>query len=513
MDVSQLPISQLAPHDKELRLATQINALVDTLERRGLSDRAGDDYLELRDYKDWIVDDFQNVFNPLDSITLNESKAAYVDCFIEPKRYKVMYDKVKSLGPVKDYIASLQYQYEKDQQKKTLSPIQLQKRDQLKMNRLIKSRLDFVERMKIEAYEAVKEGDYLIFSTLTAALGQEHIFDSGNNEVKDFIHRFQMDVADAYLSANNLKNDDRSKKKILWDVCRYLRVYEYGDKNGREHAHIFWRVKALPHYIANPYEVSKVSLTDFRETLPGMAALWGNGNISYHQPLRYGGDAFSAAGFPAPKQLSASGTAEQKPTKPVDAIISYVGNYINTATETEIALREQKILNKSDDVYNNQDDNEETKKCKRVKTSRGFGKLRVRQQIATAPLPRLKALLQVSPQLEMVQSKITKKTHSPSWRLLRTELIRRLTRDGILRPFYLELHRQKNIFQQELTDPVKEKRILSYALTSSGRSAVPVTKNTAACELSQMLLLKQFYDDYIPPLDCPDVLIGAPNRG
>ena len=513
MDVSQLPISQLAPYDKELRLATQINALVDTLERRGLSDRAGDDYQWLVRYKDWIVDDFQNVFNPLDSITLNESKAAYVDCFIDPDRYKEMYDKVKSLGSVKDYIASLQYQYEKDQQKKTLSPIQLQKRDQLKKNRLIKSRMDFIERMKIEAYEAVAEGDYLIFSTLTAAPGQEHIFDSGNNEVRDFIHRFQMDVAGAYLLANGQKSTDKTKLPILSDVCRYIRVYEYGDKNGREHAHIFWRVKALPHYIANPYEVNKVSHTDFRDTLPGMAALWGNGNISYHQPLRYGGDAFSAAGFPAPKELDANGSVVQKQTKPVDACIAYVGNYLHTAFETDLALREQKILNKSDDVYNSNDDNEETKKCKRVKTSHGFGKLRVRQQIATAPVPRLKALLQVSPQLEMVQSKMTKKTHSPSWRLLRSELIRRLTRDGILRPFYLELHRHKNIFQQELTDPVKEKRILSYALTSSGRSAVPVSKNTAACELSQMLLLKQFYDDHIPPLDCPDVLIGAPNRG
>ena len=398
MDVTQLPISQIVPHDKEVRLAKKVNALVDALERYNLADRAGDDYQWLVRYKDWIVDDFHNVFNPLDNSTVNERKSAYVEGFIHPDRYKVMYDKLKELGSVKDYIASLRTDSEKASSQKKYSLLELEKKDQLKLSRLRREKLDYIERMKIEAYEAVKEGDYLIFTTLTSTPGFERVFNSGNPAVKKFTYQFAHDVAAAYLIAAGKKNTDEARRPILWDVCRYLRVFEYGDKNGRKHAHIFWRIKALPHYIANPHEVNRFSATDLRETLPGMSALWPH--ISTHQPLRYGGDAWTAAGFQWPKEIDANGAVVQKQVKPVDACISYVGAYINQATETELALRTYNILNKNDNVYNVKYDQEETIPC-RVKPSRGFGKLRVRQLIATAPLSRLKELLPASPHLTM----------------------------------------------------------------------------------------------------------------
>ena len=103
--------------------------------------------------------------------------------------------------------------------------------------------------------------------------------------------------------------------------------------------------------------------------------------------------------------------------------------------------------------------------------------------------------------------------HLPSWRLLRTELLRRLVREGTLRPYYLELRHLPNLFQAALTDPMKETKILSYAIMSTGRLAAPVTKSTAACELLAVKKLKLFYDDFIIPLDCAKVIIGAPNYG
>ena len=103
--------------------------------------------------------------------------------------------------------------------------------------------------------------------------------------------------------------------------------------------------------------------------------------------------------------------------------------------------------------------------------------------------------------------------HLPSWRLLRTELLRRLVREGTLRPYYLELRHLPNLFQAALTDPLKQIKILSYALMSSGRLAAPVIKSTAACEQMAVNMLIKFYDDFILPLDCSIVVINGRNYG
>ena len=506
MDISQLPISQLAPYDKELRLATKINSLHDAMIRYNLVDRDPDVFHTLESFRDDIVGWHDVVFSSLDSSTFNERKTEY---FIPEDAYKVMYDYVKQLGTVKDFISALQNDDEKTSTEKKYTDIELEKINHLKNNRLIKARLDFKERMKIEALEAAADNDYLIFSTLTAAPGQEHIFDVGNKEVKGFIRQFQMDVANAYLLANGQKSTDRARRLILSDVARYLRVYEYGDQNGRCHVHIFWRIKALPDYISNPHDVNRISDYDFRQTLPAMAELWRYG-ISHHQPLRFGGCAWTKLGFPAQKQLTPAGAVEQKPVMPIDACVSYVANYIHKAFEVDLALRTYNFLNKSDDVYNKDNTNEETKKW-RVKTSQGFGKLRVRQLIAKAPIKRLRELLIVSPQLEPPPP--PPNIHLPSWRLLRTELLRRLVREGTLRPYYLELRHLPNLFQAALTDPLKQIKILSYALMSSGRLAAPVIKSTAACEQMAVNMLIKFYDDFILPLDCSIVVINGRNYG
>ena len=358
MDISQLPISQLAPYDKELRLATKINSLHDAMIRYNLVDRDPDVFHTLESFRDDIVGWHDVVFSSLDSSTFNERKTEY---FIPEDAYKVMYDYVKQLGTVKDFISALQNDDEKTSTEKKYTDIELEKINHLKNNRLIKARLDFKERMKIEALEAAADNDYLIFSTLTAAPGQEHIFDVGNKEVKGFIRQFQMDVANAYLLANGQKSTDRARRLILSDVARYLRVYEYGDQNGRCHVHIFWRIKALPDYISNPHDVNRISDYDFRQTLPAMAELWRYG-ISHHQPLRFGGCAWTKLGFPAQKQLTPAGAVEQKPVMPIDACVSYVANYIHKAFEVDLALRTYNFLNKSDDVYNKDNTNEETKK-------------------------------------------------------------------------------------------------------------------------------------------------------
>ena len=507
MDISELPISQIAPYDKELRLAAKINSLHDAMVRHNLIDRDPDTFHTLEGFRDDIVGWHDVVFGSLDYNTFNERKTEY---FIPEDAYKTMYDFVKDLGTVKEFLSALRNDDENMTTEKNYSDIELEKIDKLKINRLIRSRLEFKERMTIEALEAASENDYLIFSTLTAAPGQEHIFEVGNKEVKAFIRQFQMDVAAAYLIAAGQKPTDRAKRLILSDVARYLRVYEYGDKNGRCHVHIFWRIKALPDYISNPHDVNKISELDFRQTLPAMAELWRYG-ISHHQPLRYGGCAWTAAGYPAQKQLSLNGAVEQSPVNPIDACVSYVANYIHKSFEVDIALRTYNLLNKNDRVYNKDKTIEETKKW-RVKTSQGFGKLRVRQLIAKAPIKRLRELLIVSPNLELPPPP-NLNIHLPSWRLLRTELLRRLVREGTLRPYYLELRHLPNLFQAALTDPMKETKILSYAIMSTGRLAAPVTKSTAACELLAVKKLKLFYDDFIIPLDCAKVIIGAPNYG
>ena len=71
----------------------------------------------------------------------------------------------------------------------------------------------------------------------------------------------------------------------------------------------------------------------------------------------------------------------------------------------------------------------------------------------------------------------------------------------------------QQFIQQEASDPVKKTRIQSYALRSSGVSPVRVSKNTAASEIKQMLILDKFYKDFIMPLDTTASAFGGTNRG
>ena len=510
-----IPSSLIAPHCKELRMALKINSLVNAFERYGLIERAPDLYywlFHLRDdIKQWHDDVFK--FSVINSVTHRKNK------FIPDDNYKEINSLFKKYGvsTTKKLLEDLMTDDELRGLKNTiLSDVQIEKANQLKLNRLMKTRLDWMDRMSNAVYEAYANNWRMLFITLTSAPGNEAVFDVGNDECGLFIDKVQKAVARAWLIDNGQKPTTRNIEPLMDDVCPYIRVYEHGDLNGRAHAHFVVIIKALPAIISNPAEVNSVSATDLTMRLPGIEALWSSGEC-FAVPVRYGGDPWTSDGYPAPKRISPTGAVEQSPVNPIEALVRYLGAYLHKAFEVDLCLKTYAAQNPKKPKYYNMDDvlqdpPEEDKRW-RVKTSDQFGLRRLRQLIAKAPIERLLELLELPRSLRK-DPPMTKNEHLPSWSLTYKEIMRRLTSEGTLAPYYQTLSAHPNLYQQGPADTTKTKRILSYALRSSGVSYQIVMRNIDDCKERRLIMLMQkFYDDFIPPLPKPQVLLGGANRG
>ena len=500
-------------------MALKINSLVSAFERFALIDRAPDTYYWLYHLRDEIIQWHDKAFK-FSVINSVNQRVSHQNLFIPEDDYKNINSLFKDYGltTTKKLLEDLMTDEELRGLKNTiLSDVQIEKANQLKLNRLMKNRLDWTDRMSNAAYEAYANNWRMLFVTLTSAPGNESVFDVGNDECGLFIDSLQRHVAYAWLVENGQKPTDENIRPIMDDVCEYIRVYEYGDKNGRAHCHCIFIIKALPAIISNPAEVNKVSATDLTMRLSGVEALWNYGDC-FAVPVRYGGDPWSVIdGYPQPKIMAPTGAVEQKKVNPVEAVIRYIGSYLHKAFEVDLCLKTYAAANPKKPKYYNIDDYdedppEEIKKW-RVKTSDQFGLRRLRQLIAKAPITRLLELLELPRPLRK-DPIMTKNEHLPSWRLTHSEIMRRLTSEGTLAPYYKTLSAHPNLYQQGPADTTKTKRILSYALRSSGVSHQIVSKSMDDCKEQKMIdLMDNFYLDYIPPLPKPQVVLGTGNRG
>ena len=329
MDVSNLPASHITAYDKELRLGIRVNALMAAMERHNLVERDEPTYYQLLHFAEEIVQYYEQYVSSLVQSTVILHK----DPVMPDAVYKKIYSYMESIGKSKDYVLGLMTEEEiEDKKNRLYSELQIEKVNMIKLKRLQRDKKLIMERCELELLEMNEQREYGIFTTLTAKLGFEKVFLYGEKAMPEFINKFRHMIADAWLTQRGLKSTVRTRKPILDDVCRYIRILEDGDKNGRRHCHIFWRIKALPPCLSNPHEVNRIGDIDFMETFPAMSALWGHG-ISTHQPLRYNGDAWTELGFPCQKELAADGSVVQKEAQPLTAALLYIVGYLHKSFE------------------------------------------------------------------------------------------------------------------------------------------------------------------------------------
>lgn len=200
---------------------------------------------------------------------------------------------------------------------------------------------EYVQRLDVEIAQAVADGWFLLFESLTLDPLKEDQFFANPQAIRDHMR----DIGRSVNVSLGRKSGDPYD-----DVFRYFAVPEYGRKNGRLHFHVLYFLKALPKGCVDPNLGRRVRNRRQVDRL----RVWPYG-FSAPIALRYSGDAFTRLGWLWP--VDKDGKPLQ--VKPPIAIAKYVTKYVS------------KSFN---EVHQWQKTNNPSRKRQfRVRMTRGFG--------------------------------------------------------------------------------------------------------------------------------------------
>lgn len=219
-------------------------------------------------------------------------------------------------------------------------------------------RSEYLSRLDIELAQAVRDGWFVVFDTLTIDPLREDAFFDNPTAFRDHVRRIGRLVNVAC---------GKPARESYDDVFRYFAVPEYGKKTARLHFHCIYFMKRLPHDSTDPNVGRRVR--NRREISTLKIWEWG-----YSAPIsaRFSGDAFSRAGWLWP--VNRAGLPLE--AKPPIAIAKYVSKYVTKSFLERTAW--QKV------------NGQERARQFRVRMSRNFG---LRLDLSTLSLP---VLLEVS---------------------------------------------------------------------------------------------------------------------
>ena len=186
--------------------------------------------------------------------------------------------------------------------------------------------LDYVYRIERETEDAVDNGWYPIFQTLTVTDNYyREVFTKGSRAWGNYIRDFERMIGRCLYRTVREAEAARSSGDLFH---KYFAVVEAGKQAGRLHIHVLHLCKALPNKVlADPNLGSRLPL--FRECR-GLRHLWKYGNMTPIAVRLSGLDPFGRLGWRWPVEMVGD-KYQPVEAKPVLALARYIAKYVNEA--------------------------------------------------------------------------------------------------------------------------------------------------------------------------------------
>lgn len=198
----------------------------------------------------------------------------------------------------------------------------------LKFRCLKARKCELEARLRLEVLEAVRNGWYVVFNTLTVSPDNfKEVFDVSSTSWTDYVRSVDRAIGISVYGSWSLAKKARDNKE---EFHRYFAVTEKGSKSGRLHFHVLHFMKELPKGCFDPNRGSK--LPKNREIFY-LKRFWKFGHSTPIAVRFDGSDSYAKLNWVWPYVLSSSGVFLPLQCKAPEAIIKYVGKYITKSHE------------------------------------------------------------------------------------------------------------------------------------------------------------------------------------